>query len=224
MSTEVHQITYYDIYKTLWRCRDFELTTLWQRSMMLGAFMVVTYSGYGMLLFWGLEKGTASKWALFSLMAIGLCCFGMVFSTLWVMMLKGSKNWFETCEAALNAFQANAPDDAFASDEIRRLSAFEVFWTRQTYRAKAQYEGNDSLFSTAAGHYSVSRIAIVIGQVSLLCWGGLSLLHFASLAIGYAGMKALLVQKNALIAGGVSVSICIAVCAVVLKACAHSRN
>ena len=219
-----HRLTHYDIYKTLWKCRDFELNTLWQRSIMLGTFMVVTYSGYGMFLLWGLEKGTASKWPLFNLMSIGLCCFGMAFSTLWVLMLKGSKNWYETCEAALNAFQESAPNDAFASEDVRGLSAFGVFWTEKTHLAKVKHEENDSLLSTAAGNYSVSRVAIAIGQISLLCWVGLSLLHFVALAIGPVVMKALLVPKNALIAGGVSVSLGIFVCTVVLKACTHSRN
>ena len=83
------KITNRDIYKTLWKCRDFELSTLWQRSAMLGVFMVALYTGYGALLLNAFEHGYAHRWTTFNLMAVGMCCFGMVFSALWIMMLKG---------------------------------------------------------------------------------------------------------------------------------------
>lgn len=39
-----------DIYESLWRCRDFELSHLWQRSVFLTAFLLLAYTGYGVLM------------------------------------------------------------------------------------------------------------------------------------------------------------------------------
>lgn len=150
-----------DVYETLWRCRDFEITALWQRSAMLGAFMVATYAGYGALMLKALEDGLSMGSPLFNVLALGMSCFGMLFSTLWILMLKGSKCWYEVCESALNAF-----------------NVFGIFLSEPTKSVfDRNHEVNDNLSSSHGGLYSVSRVAIVIGQVSLLGWGVLAMYH-----------------------------------------------
>lgn len=177
-------ITSRDIYKTLWECREFELSTLWQRSAMLGVFLVVTYTGYGYLVMNVFEHGCAGRWTFFNLLGVGLCCFGMIFAALWCMMLKGSKMWFETCEAALNAFREFQPDTVFADDVVRKNAGFGIFYSRETGKKMVSYDVNDSLLSTSGGHYSVSRVAIAIGTFSLIGWCALSFLHIMALVVG----------------------------------------
>ena len=41
------RLTAKDIRDSLWHCRDFELSHLWQRSMFLIAIIVLSYGAYG---------------------------------------------------------------------------------------------------------------------------------------------------------------------------------
>ncbi|WP_300232445.1 hypothetical protein [uncultured Alistipes sp.] len=41
------KISIKEIHETLWRCRDFELSHLWQRSIFLSAFLILCFTGYG---------------------------------------------------------------------------------------------------------------------------------------------------------------------------------
>lgn len=175
------KITPRDIYKTVWKCRDFELSTLWQRSAMLGAFMVAMYAGYGALLLNAFEHGCLQRWIPFNLLAEGMCGFGMVFSALWIMMLKGSKRWYERCEAALSGFRQEMPDEVFVSENVRENAAFGIFWSSVTERELKKFESNENLLSTAGGPFSVSRVAIMLGQVSLVGWLVLGLGHAVAL-------------------------------------------
>lgn len=177
-------ITSRDIYKTLWKCREFELSTLWQRSALLGVFLVVTYTGYGYLVMSVFEHGCAARWTPFNLLGVGLCCFGMVFSALWCMMLKGSKMWYENYEAALTVFQESQPDSAFANDSVRANAAFGPVYSSEVEKKLKLFDFNDSLLSTSGGRYSVSRVAVTIGVVSLVGWCALSVLHILSLVVG----------------------------------------
>lgn len=43
-------IQFQDIYKSLWSCRDFEISHLWQRSIFLTTFMLAGFTGYGFIL------------------------------------------------------------------------------------------------------------------------------------------------------------------------------
>lgn len=44
------KISIKEIHETFWRCRDFELSHLWQRSIFLSAFLILCFTGYGSLL------------------------------------------------------------------------------------------------------------------------------------------------------------------------------
>ena len=55
------KITLKDAYEELWRCRDFELEHLWQRSIFLATLLVVVYPGYGSLIACSLDKGLCGK-------------------------------------------------------------------------------------------------------------------------------------------------------------------
>ena len=180
------QLTYLDIYKTLWKCRDFELQTLWQRSIMLGTFLAITYTGYGVLVINAIESNISQKWELFNLLAIFLCAFGAFFSTLWILILKGSKNWTERIEAAIDSFAATMPDNQFQSPGLKQYAGFGAFFSEKTGKlASENYTTDDSLLTNNAGPYSVSRVAITIGIVSLCGWILLALAHISMISLGY---------------------------------------
>lgn len=182
-------IGFHEVFDRLWKCRDFELATLWQRSVLLGTFMLATYAGYGMMILNVFEKSyRATRWDVLNLVAIGMCGFGVLLSVLWVMMLKGSKAWYEIYERAIEDFRTYWPE-AFRtcvmtsrSVQCSELAGFGIVWIK---RHKTNLDFSGSLVSGAAGCYSVSRVAILIGQTSLIGWLGLVVVHLLFLLVGY---------------------------------------
>lgn len=154
------------IYNLLWDCRDLEIKMLWSRLTLLGAFMALTYTGYGVLIIKVLDK--IVHWEAFNLLAIAAGCIGVLFSVLWITTAKGSKAWFERYEASIEYFQ-----------EVNEKH-FEKYANGQRFLSYRDYKRpemeqlcspiNDALFSTDSGAYSVSRIPMVMGQVSLALW------------------------------------------------------
>lgn len=150
-----------DIYESLWRCRDFELSHLWQRSVFLTAFLLLAYTGYGMLM---LQIMTAELglMQIKSLLCVGLFILlvGMLLSQLWIMMAKGSKAWYEVYEHAIYEIEHN-PD--YASEiVVAKMPEDGVVHGEVISDEKP----NDSLWSVNAGAFSPSKINIVIGQLS----------------------------------------------------------
>lgn len=155
------------IYKGFWNCRDLEIQMLWTRLTMLGAFMVVTYTGYGVLLMKLGDK--MPDWNVFNLLAVGMGCFGMLISTLWILMAKGSKAWFERYEAAIRYFQKSNGKLFDANEEGEAIRSYLDFGNP---KIEAERDPVDSsLFTQRAGRFSVSKIPIVMGQMSLAGWG-----------------------------------------------------
>lgn len=186
-------IGYREIFERIWQCRDFELSTLWQRSVMLGAFMVAAYAGYGALILNVFEKSNrVTWWGVLNLMAIGVCCFGLILSVLWIMMLKGSKAWYEIYERAIEDFRKTYPE-AFKAEIVAKphsikcseLAGFGIIWNGAH---TSQIDVSNGLFSGSSGCYSVSRVATLIGQVSLMGWIGLIAVHLLFLLKGYTAI------------------------------------
>lgn len=170
------------VYDRLWECRDLEIKMLWTRLTLLGAFMALTYTGYGVLVLKGLDK--LVEWNVFNLLAIGVCGFGGVFSVLWTMTAKGSKTWFEVYEAAIVYFQETYKDlGLFSKVQDEELVLSYLDYNKPFIRRRRQAIDN-WLFSTKAGTYSVSRIPTAMGQCSLLIWIVLTVVHFIFLAAG----------------------------------------
>lgn len=87
-----------DIYATLWRCRDFELSHLWQRSVFLTAFLLLAYTGYGFCVFTQITLDARTHNGAYTIIVVvGLFILfvGMLLSQLWIMMGKASKAWYE---------------------------------------------------------------------------------------------------------------------------------
>lgn len=150
-----------DIYESLWRCRDFELSHLWQRSVFLTAFLLLAFTGYGVLM---LQVMTAElgMMQMRVLLCVGLFILlvGMLLSQLWIMMAKGSKAWYEVYEHAIYEIEHN-PD--YASEiVVDKMPEDGVIHGEVISNEKP----NDSLWSVDAGAYSPSKINIVIGQLS----------------------------------------------------------
>ena len=204
------------IYKGFWKCRDLEIQMLWTRLTMLGAFMVLTYTGYGVLLMKIGDK--MPNWNVFNLLAVGMGCFGMLFSSLWVLMAKGSKAWFEQYEAVLKYFQKENKELFETSAGGDLILSYLDF---KNLKIQAEREPIDSsLFTQRAGGFSVSKIPIVMGQVSLIGWGCVVAGHFWCLFAGKDYIKLMVDNLGIKIACVMVMATCFAIATI----CHKSRS
>lgn len=170
-----------DAYERAWACRDFELSHLWQRSVFLAVFLLAIAGAYGTLLLKIYFPDDAEKicatWQQHAI-ASGVCWLGITFSVLWVMMAKGSKYWFERFEKGINKYEYE-----LAGEKIKDCPHHG----EMPLLEKHQYDEN--IFSTRAGHYSVSRVNAAIGIISLISFSFLEMLHFGIfLHLKYSGL------------------------------------
>lgn len=153
------------VYESLWRCRDFELSHLWQRSIFLTAFIVLSYTGYGFVLMricdCLFDKGSTGIGFIFlNIIGFLIALSGIVLSVFWIMMGKGSKAWYEKYEKALYNIER---DDRFINSKVSLLNESELM-----HGSLSNGNINKRLFSTDGGNYSPSRINILIGQLSAI--------------------------------------------------------
>ncbi len=138
----------------IWKCRNFELSYLWQRSIFLTAFFVLIYTAYFTLWrdFFSLEVDKEPL--ILNVISIFIMLIGFVFSILWICMAKGSKFWVEIYENKISEFENLHRKDF----EAQGLNKDE---------GKTNPNNNGLFFknSRKAYRYSVSRINIMIGQV-----------------------------------------------------------
>ena len=94
-----------------------------------------------------------------------ICCaltfLGSVFSIIWVMMAKGSKAWYEIHEHRIRMIEK----------ELKVEDKYRM-------RPGSPWSLDNSLFSREPGGYSVSRINILLGQVMLVTWRLVFIIHF----------------------------------------------
>lgn len=177
------------IYRGLWKCRDLEIQMLWTRLALLGAIMALTYTGYGVLMMKMFEQ-TPPHWNTFNLLAILTSNCGMVFSCLWIATAKGSKRWFEQYETALARFQKVNRNSFELFDDG---SLFLSYLDFNDPELVAQRQPEDSSFLTSVGgRFSVSKIPIVFGQLSLIGWCVLLFLHLIAIYLGKPMVKVVL--------------------------------
>lgn len=172
------KINIIDIHQTFWRCRDFELSNLWQRSVFLTAFLVLCFTGYGSVLMKILDDIPKNFELLFALNIVeyALSILGLTFSILWIKMAKGSKAWYEVYESAIGALETNKK---YATKKASKFGGF-------SYANLPNYSGvtiDNRITSRNAGEYSVSKINIAIGQVFMLLWIVINVIHIISIGI-----------------------------------------
>jgi len=151
-----------DIYESLWRCRDFELSHLWQRSVFLTAFILMVYTGYGAVMLNVLNNDSLSSDRSKILLFVGLVILllGILLSQLWILMAKGSKAWYEMYEQAIYKIEHS---EKYASKVVVNDMSSDAVVHGDIENPK---EINNCLSSTKAGAYSPSKINVMIGQLS----------------------------------------------------------
>lgn len=168
-----------DLYQELWHGRDLEITSLWQRSIFLGTFLIITYTGYGSLWLALIGHGniitpSVRNYAL-SFGFMSLAGFGLVISILWIQMAKGSKRWYERYENSISKIINNFDLENRVFSFPEQPSGFNEF---PMHGSLVETDCDNSLLSTKAGGFSVSRVNIALGQVAFIIWRLLLVLHF----------------------------------------------
>ena len=190
VDSKVKPISARDVFETLWRCRDFELSHLWQRSIFLATFIVLQFSGYAKLgEMMVMHTCPISSHPLrFHFVCLCLAISGMIMATLWICMAKGSKAWYERYESAINDFidhfQCNGRQcEAFSSDSVAGVTGFQyekmAAPEELTKRTQIRFN-NRSLWKTGAASYSPSRINVFIGQSIYAVWSLIGAGHLVS--------------------------------------------
>lgn len=197
-----NRLTLRDLYDQYWHCRDFEINNLWQRSIFLGTFLALCYTGYGV--FFGKaffdDKGKLALFtdfqncatiplicdpiALSHLIAVAIACVGAILSLLWIYMAKSSKAWQEVYEAAIAAIDMQPgfmPEKVVLNPLKENVGGFHM--ERLTkYGCNGEKEFSDCFLSPNGGGFSPSKINICLGQVSLVIWIIIGLIHILGIA------------------------------------------
>lgn len=182
----------------MYSCRDLEISNLWQRSVFLGTFLVLCYTGYGFLINSLLEinKYYQSEFLLYHFVCVLLAMLSIVFSILWVQMAKGSKSWYEYYEKKIEHYQKyidQREENLLENDSPSNVDGGLL----NLLRAESEFgmgKGNfvvinDRIFSVKAGGYSPSKLNIVIGQVSLIVWLLVFISHISLFVANYFEIK-----------------------------------
>jgi len=201
-------ITLRDVHKILWVCRDFELNHLWQRSIFLATFLTLWFTGYGVTFSFIIDYISSPDnhliFVVLSIAALFISLLGVVFSMFWIMMSKGSKAWYEIYESAICQIEGvnecsdenskscdckkeacNTKDSSDFCGRYTNDNANKLRVEHLLHGQLAEKHGplSNSLFSSKGGGYSVSRVNIAIGQVSLIVWLVLYYAHVYALYI-----------------------------------------
>lgn len=148
----------------LYRCRDLEISNLWQRSVFLSVFLILCFTAYGYLAIEILKPD--SNTLKYSTGCIFIACVSIIFSIVWILMAKASKAWYEVYENAISEFERRY----FSKIKMPEEYIMGNMGFPQTQR-------NDSIFSSKGGAFSPSRINIAIGQISLYLWIFIAVVH-----------------------------------------------
>ena len=169
------KITYADIYKSFWECRNFELSHYWQRAIFLTAFLTGCFAGYGGFVISCLTSSLCEgKEQLFNMIAFAIALVGLMLSLLWIMMAKGSKTWYERYESAITAFvNKYSKNNKVFEEESGKIAGFACV-QMDTFDAEPI---SDWLWKPCGGTYSVSRINIALGHISVIIWSVLLVGH-----------------------------------------------
>lgn len=155
------------VHERLYRCRDLEISNLWQRSIFLSVFMVLCFTAYGYLIAKILDFiKTDQEYGIMYLncAAVALASISCIFSYLWICMAKASKAWYEVYEKSVTEFEKEYYVELGIPYKytMGKMSPFKV---------------DKNILSTNGGAFSPSRINIIIGIVCLIIWSAIAIVH-----------------------------------------------
>lgn len=186
----------------LYECRKIEIEHLWHRSVFLGAFIILAFTGYGALVGKMLEKDAGKSHTIFMAQAhfagVVCGCTLLFLGILWICMAKGSKRWQELYERKIvlledRIFPGKGLDQFRYKCEFRQLRKrlspeTEMtpsycdckYCNKENCSQKPDY-GKDlarskCFLSLGPGPYSPSKINVMLGW--FICLSGIWIVWF----------------------------------------------
>ncbi|MDR0907061.1 MAG: hypothetical protein LBM63_00395 [Rikenellaceae bacterium] len=141
----------------LYKCRDLEISNLWQRSIFLGAFLLLCFTAYGML--FGKNINNLSS-LVFQLGATALSIIGYILSLIWIMMAKSSKAWVQVYETKIGRFET----------DFKRVLDIPNYCVMNGENLDPKDIDMYIICSRNAGAFSPSKINILLGQIFITIW------------------------------------------------------
>ncbi|GHV74649.1 hypothetical protein AGMMS49940_19510 [Spirochaetia bacterium] len=174
MAETIEKVNLKDFRETFYKCRNFELSHLWQRSIFLTAFLLLCFTGYGHVVIKIISTCSPNMSLILYELASGIALIGIIFSIIWIMMAKASKAWYEVYEKAICKIE-NEPElgvsEMFDEYKMGKLVKLEI------------EETDANIFTNNPGQYSPSKLNIFIGKILLFIWGLIFIIHMVILAI-----------------------------------------
>ena len=169
-------------YEIIYTAYADEIRNLWQRSIFLGAFMVLVWSGYVVLQLKFIEKGNGDfNVNLYNYASLGLCAVIMILSLFWVAMAKGSKFVQEAHEAHIT--KCNKLDCLFCSLDSYQKGCYDT--------DKLRYVEHSTIMPLKPYRYSPSQINIALGWVSGIVSSILGFMHIITAHIAHGKLECL---------------------------------
>ncbi|MDR3130533.1 MAG: hypothetical protein LBU18_03225 [Treponema sp.] len=129
--------------KKAWENRDFEIDKFWTRSAYFWGFIALIFGAYI-----GATTGTNASQAEAMYLDLYLILLGGIFSTAWLLVIKGSKRWQENWEAHIDKLE----------DGI----------TGPLYK---------TVYCNGKRFYSVSKINMLLAWVVIITWCWLLIMY-----------------------------------------------
>ena len=174
----------YDLERTLnklYRCRDMEITNLWQRSIFLAVFLTLTLSGYGILAsnFFSNNVFIELNYKILHGAAVAIGLLGFTLSVIWVLMAKGSKAWYEVYAKAISDFEEEFKHE-LGIPQIYLMGKVDFLDKDMEKKDDDGFYCNKKISNIDSGAYSVSKLNILIRWVFLITWSVVIILHLSA--------------------------------------------
>lgn len=144
-------------YKTALQIRQFEIELYWKRATYFWTLIAASFAGYFAL-------ASSDKSGTHPCLLLLVSCIGLILSTGWYLVNRGSKYWQQNWESHVDALE-----DEFAGPLYKTTIANERF------RWWVPYDGYP---------FSVSKVNQLISLFVVLVWLGLAIFSFPPLRIG----------------------------------------
>lgn len=173
----------------LYQCRELEITTQWQRSVFLAAFIILLFTGYAKLIELLFCRNIACL--PFHLTGLILAFLIFIFGILWLAMAKGSKRWTDIYETKIFLYEekrrVNIPEQ-FKCKTERFCKNYNDKFSPSPPNALCCYKKGDllekknSFWSFGSATVSTSKVNIMIGFI-ILIFGAIAVMLHAHILI-----------------------------------------
>jgi hypothetical protein len=151
-----------ELRERFYQLRDVEIQNLWQRTSIFAGFIGLLFAGYGYIFLGSSTSDPTVKHAW----SCGIATLGIIFSIFWIAFAKGAKAWFGVHERKICEIEAE-----------EELGIPAQFCMGELSYPGGKKEPNNNLLSIRPGGFSVSKLNILLGQVLLICWSLIGLVH-----------------------------------------------